>query len=133
MGPTATNAIGGSYFQNAYEMKEYYKAIDEGKFPVNHGYQMDDDEVLRREVIFRILCDSSLQDQQIESKFGITFVDYFARELASLARFERHGILAINGESFNLTPVGQFFGRHVAKVFDKFLQNSDGAYQISGP
>jgi len=94
---------------------------------------MDSDEVLRREVIFRIICDSSLNYKQIESEFGISFSDYFARELASLATFEQEGILEFNGESFNLTPTGQFFGRHVAKVFDKFIQNAEGVYQITGP
>ena len=133
IGPTATCAIGNAYYQNAYAMKEYYKAIDEGKFPIQQGYQMDSDEVLRREVILKILCDSSLDYKQIESKFGISFPDYFARELASLGTFERDGILEFNGESFNLTPTGQFFGRHVAKVFDKFLQKTEGVYQITGP
>lgn len=133
IGPTATCAIGDAYYQNAYEMKEYYKAIDEGQFPIQLGYQMDSDEVLRREVILKILCDSSLNYQQIESKFGISFADYFAQELASLAKFQQEGILESNGESFNLTPIGQFFGRHVAKVFDKFLQNANGAYRITGP
>ena len=94
---------------------------------------MDSDDVLRREVIFRIICDSSLNYKQIESEFGISFSDYFARELASLATFEQEGILEFNGESFNLTPTGQFFGRHVAKVFDVFLQNSEKVYQITGP
>ena len=133
IGPTASSVIGDSYYQNAYEIKEYYKAIDDGQFAIHSGYKMDSDEVLRREVIFRIICDSSLNYKQIESEFGISFSDYFARELASLATFEQEGILEFNGESFNLTPTGQFFGRHVAKVFDKFIQNAEGVYQITGP
>ena len=133
IGPTATCVIGDSYYQNAYEMKEYYKAIDEGQFPIHSGYKMDSDEVLRREIIFRILCDSSLNYKQIESKFGISFKNYFPQELASLATFEQDGILEFNGDSFSLTLTGRFFGRHVAKVFDTFLQRAEGEYKISGP
>jgi oxygen-independent coproporphyrinogen-3 oxidase len=116
-----------------YGIKEYYKAIDEGKFPIDQGYKMDGDEVLRREVIFRIICDWSVDFKQIESKFGISFGAYFAPELASLAKFEQEGILEFNGESFNLTSTGRFFSRHVAKVFDRFLQKTEGVYQITGP
>lgn len=133
IGPTATCAIGDAYYQSAYDIKEYYKAIDASEFPIQQGYQMDSDEVARREVIFKILCDSSLDFKQIETKFGISFRDYFAHELASLSKFEQDGILKFDGESFQLTPTGQFFGRHVAKVFDKFLQKTAGAYQITGP
>lgn len=133
IGPTATCAVGDAYYQNAYEMKGYYQAIDEERFPVQLGYQMDADEVLRREVIFRLLCDSSLDFRPIENKFGITFSDYFARELDSLARFEREGIIELKQDSIGFTPTGQFFGRHVAKVFDKFLQKADGVYRITGP
>ena len=133
IGPTATCVIGDSYYQNAYDIKEYYKAIDEGQFPVRSGYKMDSDDVLRREVIFKIICDSSLDYKQIESKFGISFENYFSQELASLAAFEKDGILEFNQESFGLTSTGRFFGRHVAAVFDRFLQRSQGVYKLTGP
>ncbi len=133
IGPTATSIVGDAYFQNAYEIKDYYKAIDEGQFVIQHGYKMDSDDVLRRDVIFRIICDSSLDYKQIESKFDISFKEYFSQELAALTRFEQDGILDFDGESFSLTPTGRFFGRHVAKVFDRFLQKAGGVYTISGP
>jgi len=140
IGPTATCAIGDSYYQNTYEMKDYFKAIDEGRFPVHHGYQMNSDEVLRREVIFRILCDSSVDYEQIEDKFAQVllgpFENYFSRELAGLAVLEQAKIIEFNTQTnrgFNLTPSGRFFGRHVAKVFDKFLQDTGGEYKLTGP
>ncbi|NQW23756.1 MAG: oxygen-independent coproporphyrinogen III oxidase [SAR202 cluster bacterium] len=140
IGPTAGGAIGDAYFQNAYGINEYYKAIDEGQFPIHSGFIMDGDDVLRREVIFRIICDSSLDYEQIETKFAPilsgSFENYFSNELASLARFEEDGILEFNASinrGFSLTPTGRFFGRHVARVFDRFLQRAEGAYEISGP
>ena len=84
-------------------------------------------------MIFKIICDSSLDYKQIESKFGISFKNYFTQEIGALDKFEQDGILEFNGDSISLTPTGRFFGRHVAKVFDKFLQRSDGVYTISGP
>lgn len=133
IGPTATCAIGDAYYQNAYELKEYYQAIDSERFPINQGYKMDSDEVIRRAVIFKIICNSSLEYDQIEREFGISFTEYFAFELESLSNFEENGILKFSENSFALTAVGQFFGRHVAKVFDRFLQKRGGVYQITGP
>ena len=133
IGPTATSAIGDSFFQNAYGIKEYYQAIDEGQFPIVQGYEMNTDDAIRRDIIFRILCDSSLDFKPIESKFGISFEDYFSGEIANLAKFEQDGILELDGNSFRLTSTGRFFGRHVAKVFDRFLQTAGSVYQITGP
>ena len=133
IGPTATCAVGGAYYQNVYEMKEYFAAIDKGEFPIHRGYRMDSDDVVRREIIFRILCDSALNYEQIESKFGISFKHYFSHELATLAAFKQNGILEFGENSFSLTPIGRFFGRHVAKVFDRFLQKSGGVYKLTGP
>ena len=123
---------GGAYYQNVYEMKEYFAAIDKGEFPIHRGYRMDSDDVVRREIIFRILCDSALNYEQIESKFGISFKHYFSHELATLAAFKQNGILEFGENSFSLTPIGRFFGRHVAKVFDRFLQKSGGVCKPSG-
>jgi oxygen-independent coproporphyrinogen-3 oxidase len=133
LGPTATGAIGNAYYQSAYGINEYYAAIDQGRFPIQSGFKMDSDDVLRREVIFRILCDSSLDYKQIESKFGISFETYFAQEISSLSKFETDGILELGKDSLSLTPTGRFFGRHVARVFDRFLQRAGGIYNISGP
>ena len=133
LGPTATGAIGNAYYQSAYGINEYYAAIDQGRFPIQSGFKMDSDDVLRREIIFRILCDSSLDYKQIESKFGISFETYFAQEISSLSKFETDGILEFGKDSLSLTPTGRFFGRHVARVFDRFLQRAGGIYNISGP
>jgi len=136
IGPTAGGAIGSFYYQNAYDINKYYEAIDEGRFPIHSGFKMESDDVLRREVIFKIICDSSLDYKQIESKFGISFEKYFAHEIASLDKFKQDGILEFNAPTnrgFSLTPTGRFFGRHVARVFDRFIQRAEGAYKISGP
>lgn len=133
IGPTATCAVGNTYYQNCYEMKEYFASIEKGEFPIHRGYRGDSDDAVRREVILRILCDSALDYGQIESQFGISFKHYFGNELASLAALKQSGIVELGENSFHLTPVGRFFGRHVAKVFDRFLQKTGGVYKLTGP
>lgn len=133
IGPTATSAVGNTYYQNTYELKEYSASIEKGVFPIHRGYRGDSDDALRREIIFRILCDSALDYQQIERKFGISFTQYFSHELATLAALKQNGIIEFGDKSFSLTPVGRFFGRHVARAFDRFLQKSGGVYKLTGP
>lgn len=133
IGPSATCAIGNSYFQNAYELNDYYSALEKGQFAIHRGYQLDDDDVLRREIILSIICNDELDCERIEGEFGISFEDYFRQELAALSQFRQAGILKFSDRSFSLTPTGRFFGRHVAKVFDKFLQRTSGIYKITGP
>lgn len=133
LGPSATCAVGRHYFQSVYGTNEYSKAIASGQFPIARGFEMSADDVLRREVIFRIICHGCLDYDEIESDFDICFRDYFHSELLSLSNFEEDGILEVDASSFELTPLGRFFARNVAKVFDRFLQNDRNLYQISGP
>ena len=78
LGPTSTNAFGRYYFQSVYELPEYTEAVNAGRFPVFKGYRLNDDERVRRDVIFRIQCRQEVDIGAVE--FGedrLEFVECF--------------------------------------------------------
>ena len=64
--------------QNTKKLTEYYEALDAGRFPIERGYVLDDDDALRRHVITELMCNGHLDVREVERRFGINFAEYFA-------------------------------------------------------
>ncbi|MDA2932847.1 oxygen-independent coproporphyrinogen III oxidase [Acidobacteria bacterium AH-259-D05] len=132
IGPTATSAFGDYYSQNVYGLKDYYRAIDEGRFALERGYRLTSDDRVRREVIFRILCHQVVDFDAIGHKYKVDYEQYFAEELRTLNNgFARDGMIEFSNDTLQVTHFGRFFSRNIAKVFDYFLKGK--IYQITGP
>jgi oxygen-independent coproporphyrinogen-3 oxidase len=90
--------------------------------PVFRGYELDEDDVLRRQVINELICHFRLDFAVIERDFSIRFGDYFATELDELAAMERDGLLALDGEGIRVHPAGRLLIRNICMVFDRYLR-----------
>ena len=131
VGPSSTSVFSDIYSQNVYDISGYYQAIERNQFPpIERGYKMSRDDLLRREVILRIACDNFLKLPFIEEQFDIDFKTYFKDELHSLNDFIQDGLVDLSDQMLTITPLGRFFVRHVCKVFDSFLKSK--TYQIHG-
>ena len=53
--------VAGAFAQNAKKLPHYYGALDEGRFPVERGYVLDQDDLVRRFVIQSIMCNFRLR------------------------------------------------------------------------
>ncbi len=131
VGPSATSIFSGVYSQNIYDISEYYLAVERGQCPpIERGYALNRDDLIRREVILRIACDNFLKYESIEQTFEIDFQAYFKDEIQSLDEFVRDGLVERTDEMLSITPLGRFFVRHVCKLFDGFLKRKE--YRIHG-
>lgn len=132
LGPTTTGAFGRYYSQNVYDFGEYYKAIDAGRFPVFRGYKMSDDDVIRRDVIFRLLCDQKVDFVQVGENHGVNGPEYFRKELERLsADFSKDGLVRVVNDVVEVTTHGRFLIRSLCKVFDNFVGKDPRQYKIS--
>jgi oxygen-independent coproporphyrinogen-3 oxidase len=124
VGVSSISGFGRYYAQNFREIKTYYAAIDEGRIPTMRGLILDDDDVLRRTVISRLLCHCVLHKKEIESEFNLTFDEYFADALPRLKALEDDGLVALSAETITITSLGRIFIRNVGMVFDRYLQKT---------
>ena len=122
MGVTAISMVGRSYAQNVKTLDEYNERIDAGELAVFRGVRLDDDDLLRREVISQLICHFTLDMPAIERRFGIDFRDYFATELAELAPMEADGLLRLSDTRIDVQPPGKLLIRNICMVFDKYLR-----------
>ncbi|XYJ12310.1 oxygen-independent coproporphyrinogen III oxidase [Telluria sp. B2] len=120
-GVSAIGAVGATYSQNAKTLEAYYEALDNNELPVVRGIALGMDDLLRRTVIQKLMCQFELSMPAIEQAFPIAFGQYFAAELAVLRHLERDGLLTLEGDWISVTMRGRLLIRNVCMVFDRYL------------
>ena len=131
IGVSSIGKIGSTYAQNERDIDTYYAAIDEGRLPIMRGYQLNQDDLLRRNIIQDLMCRFSLDFQIYESVFGIPFHQYFADELADLQNLAELGLLRLKPHGLTVTPKGRFLIRNIAMVFDYHLRHKETTAKYS--
>jgi len=120
-GVSAISAIGATYSQNEKTLDAYYEKLDAGVLPITRGIKLDNDDLLRRIVIQKLMCNFELSTASLEQSFPITFQHYFSAELDKLKAFEADGLLTIDPQWISVTPKGRLLIRNICMVFDRYL------------
>jgi oxygen-independent coproporphyrinogen-3 oxidase len=125
LGISGIGDVQGAFAQNAKKLPQYAAALSDGCFPIERGRVLDEDDLLRRHVITRLMCDSRLDLRDVERRFRISFTDTFATELEELGGsgpYRTDGLLTLTPDAIELTPLGRTFVRNVCMVFDRHLR-----------
>jgi oxygen-independent coproporphyrinogen III oxidase len=121
-GITSISQIGRTYSQNHKKEKQYFDSLNKGILPIERGYYLSDDDLLRRFVITKIMCDFELDFAMVENKYGIEFEKYFTQSLDGLKEFADDGLVEIQNRKIKVTPMGRFLIRNIAMNFDWYIQ-----------
>jgi oxygen-independent coproporphyrinogen-3 oxidase len=120
MGITSISQLPHVYSQNHKKEKEYFEAVDNGMLPVARGFTLNEDDIIRRKVVMNLMCHFSLNFNEIEEEFDITFKDYFAWGLKNLHEMEDDGLIAVDEKGIEITESGRLLIRNVAMNFDGY-------------
>jgi len=131
LGITSIGYVEGTFFQNLKDLESYYACIDKGEFPILRGYQLTDEDHLRRFVIMRLMCDFELNYSQVEERFGISFREHFSEEMDDLGDMASDGLIALTDEGLQILPPGHLLIRNIAMVFDEHLRKKSGEVKFS--
>lgn len=131
LGITSISMIGDSYSQNVKSLDEYYEQVDGGQLPVYRGVDLSADDVLRREVITRLICHFHLNMPRIEREFNINFAEYFAEEMKDLQQFTDDGLIVLDDDEISVQPEGRLLIRNICMVFDYYLREKQGSQRFS--
>jgi oxygen-independent coproporphyrinogen-3 oxidase len=124
-GVSAISAVGATYSQNAKTLDAYYDALDRNELPVTRGVRLTMDDVLRRTLIQRLMCQFELSIAAIEQAFPVVFRRYFERELEALAGLEADGLVSVSAEWISVSLKGRLLIRNVCMVFDRYLNGAE--------
>ncbi|QNA89505.1 oxygen-independent coproporphyrinogen III oxidase [Massilia sp. Dwa41.01b] len=120
-GVSAIGAVGATYSQNAKTLEAYYEALENNELPVARGIALGMDDLLRRAIIQKLMCQFELSISAIEQAFPVSFDKYFAAELARLRELAADGLVTLDGDWISVTLRGRLLIRNVCMVFDRYL------------
>jgi len=123
-GISAIGKVGATYVQNVKTLDKYYEALDERRLPVMRGIALEEDDLLRREVIQKLMCEFRLDYGALERAHGIRFGERFATELAALAPLAADGLVTLAPDGLEVTLRGRMLVRTVAMLFDRHLREA---------
>ncbi len=125
MGITAISRIGNNYSQNVRTIDEYESYLKQDKIPVFRGIELENDDILRREIINQLMCNNSLDIKKLEKKWGINFKKYFESSLENLQQMADDGLLNIEKTKLTITTSGRLLARSICMQFDRYLQEKN--------
>lgn len=131
LGVTSIGKVDNTYGQNRRGLEEYYADIDAGRLAVFRGIELDRDDLIRRDVITRLICHFELSIPAVESTWGIDFSAYFADALARLAPMVDDGLLALDQQAIRVLPRGRLLIRNICMAFDAYLAAKTGPIGFS--
>ncbi|MEK6749889.1 MAG: oxygen-independent coproporphyrinogen III oxidase [Pseudomonadota bacterium] len=126
LGVTSISMVGDCYAQNSRDIEDYYQRLDRNELPVLRGVELTADDKLRREVITQLICHFEVHYQTINTRYGVEFGDYFAREIAELRNMQHDGLVRVDDNGIYVEPTGRLLIRNVCMVFDRYLREQKG-------
>ncbi len=128
MGVSAISAVANSFSQNHLSLEEYYSDLEQAQLPIRRGYELDEDDIIRADVIQQLVCHGRLDMKQLGETHGIDFGDYFASELNTLGSMEKDGLLTLGERRIDVLPRGRLLIRNLCRVFDRYRKESENQF-----
>lgn len=129
LGVSGIGDVQGTFVQNEKKLTDYYAALDAGRFPIERGFALDEDDRLRRHVVAELMCNAHLDIADVERRFDIHFAERFAAELDALTgpgSPQADGLVRVSPTSIDVTDTGRVFVRNVCMLFDRYLDARTG-------
>ncbi|WP_418113648.1 oxygen-independent coproporphyrinogen III oxidase [Vibrio scophthalmi] len=130
-GVSAISMIGDAYAQNQKELKKYYQQVNEQRHALWKGVSLDNDDLIRREVIKQLICNFKLDKDFIEKEFKLDFNRYFAQDLDLLQTFINDELVEVDESEIRVTLRGRLLIRNICMCFDKYLRDRARQQQFS--
>ncbi|MEL0628418.1 oxygen-independent coproporphyrinogen III oxidase [Psychromonas aquatilis] len=131
MGVSAISQIGHCYSQNQKKLSEYYHQVETLGYGQWRGVALNEDDLIRREVIKQLICNFKLNKQHIEQQFNIDFDAYFAEDMQLLQTFIDDQLVSVNDDMIQVSATGQLLIRNICMCFDVYLRNKARQQQFS--
>ena len=131
MGVSAISKVCDNFSQNVRDLEAYYRLIDAGQLPIDRGFEVEPDDLLRRDIITHIMCNFFLDIPAVEKKWRFSFAEKFKTEIAELQQMQTDGLLKLDARTLEVLPAGRLLVRNICMVFDHYLKGSGQSSRFS--
>jgi oxygen-independent coproporphyrinogen-3 oxidase len=130
-GVSAISMVGDVYAQNQKDLQKYYRQVNEQRHALWKGVSLNQDDLVRRDVIKQLMCHFVLNKKQIEQLYAIQFDSYFQTDMKLLDSFVADDLVKITPEQIIVTPKGRLLIRNICMCFDLYLRAQARQQQFS--
>jgi oxygen-independent coproporphyrinogen-3 oxidase len=131
LGVSAIGSIGNVFAQSAVTTMEYEALIENGQLPIRKGIAVDDDDLMRADVIQALMCYDKLSFEEFGAKHRIDFASYFAAEIEHLQPLADDGLIELDQSGVIITQKGRLLLRSIAMVFDRYIDQAENDNRFS--
>ncbi len=131
MGVSAISNIGNHYCQNTPDLETYHNELAEDRLPIYRGCQIDQEDLMRREIIQQLVCHFHLDIPTIENRWHIDFKTFFANEMENLKHMEKDKLLELKSDAIEVREGGRLLVRNICMIFDRYINSADSKGQFS--
>jgi oxygen-independent coproporphyrinogen-3 oxidase len=121
IGMSAISHIGDAFSQNPRDLAGWENALDQGRLPVWRGWRLDDDDMLRADIIQQLMCRGYIDIAAIAQRHEVDFHVYFADSLERLRPLVDDGLATVDDRRITATSSGRLLLRMIAMCFDRYL------------
>lgn len=125
IGMTAISEIGGYFMQNEKRIRTYQTQIGETGLAACRGMQLNNDDLMRKWVIRRIICHFYLSFSEFRAEFNTDFKTCFQSEIQQLEKLQQDGLLEIHKNHLTISDTGKIFIRTICMLFDAYINKDD--------
>ncbi|MDG1122719.1 MAG: oxygen-independent coproporphyrinogen III oxidase [Glaciecola sp.] len=122
LGVSAISNIGNTRSQNSVDLAKYYNQVTQSQLR-HRGMSLSQDDLLRGQIISQLMCNFSVNLNDIARQFHLNLNTYMHDELKQLREFAQLGVLSLKANKITMNQEHRPLIRVIASVFDKYLQS----------
>jgi oxygen-independent coproporphyrinogen-3 oxidase len=126
-GASAIGSLPQGYVQNFLPTKQYTDLVEAGALPIAKGIVTGSEDILRREIIERLMCDMEVDIDTVCAHHQVE-ADHFSEELNRLSPYVDDDICRIDGGKIFVSENARPFVRLIAAAFDRYLNTKEGRH-----
>jgi oxygen-independent coproporphyrinogen-3 oxidase len=127
IGVSSISQVDGIMLQNEKDLGRYEKSLRHGRLPWMKAYALTADDRLRRDVIMAVMCQGRVDWDALSRKHGVDAERHLVKERLRLIPLMADGLVEMGDGVLFVTPLGRFFLRNIAMVFDAHLTSMQEA------
>ena len=123
-GASGIGSLPQGYVGNETTIHGYKDLIRAGSLATSRGIGVDRDDLLRRELIERLMCDLFLDIDDLAAKWGVDPAQ-FDEDIERLRPMQEDGLITVTGRHLALTEEGRPLVRAACAAFDRYLHKGE--------
>ncbi len=129
-GASAIGSFPQGYVQNVSPLRDYGQAVGAGALPVVRGRALTAEDRLRRDVIFQLMCDMTVDVAAVAARHGMDAAPLQAA-FSGLDQLVSDGFATIAGSRITIPEQGRQLVRVAAAVFDAYLDPAQARHAVA--